>query len=110
MITSEIIEENGGILTLEWNTKVFSGEYTWRQALEKCSKGMFLDKELWRLPTIEELISLIDSEQMDLSEKQLWSRESVVGNYAFARVIGDNKSIVATDKKHFKNVIAVRIN
>ena len=46
---------------LEWQKATAPGTYTWQQAIDYCNNLSLGGKDDWRLPTIKELTTLVDS-------------------------------------------------
>ena len=49
------------------NANLFNGTRTWQQAINYCRNLSIADRKGWRLPTVEELSSLVDSTQTNPS-------------------------------------------
>jgi hypothetical protein len=54
-----IVRDN--VTRLEWQQATAPGTYTWQQALEYCDSLVLGGKDDWRLPTVKELSTLVDS-------------------------------------------------
>ena len=67
------------------------------------------DYSNWRLPTIEEIQSIMASGTIELTDKELWSRCSSSGNYINADAIDENNNITSVQKTEVKFVLACRI-
>ena len=54
-----IVRDN--VTGLEWQQATAPGTYTWQQAIDYCNNLSLGGKDDWRLPTIKELSTLVDS-------------------------------------------------
>ena len=54
-----IVRDN--VTGLEWQQVTAPGTYTWQQAIDYCNNLSLGGKDDWRLPTIKELSTLVDS-------------------------------------------------
>ena len=54
-----IVRDN--VTGLEWQQETAPGTYTWQQAIDYCAGLNLGGKDDWRLPTIKELSTLVDS-------------------------------------------------
>ena len=54
-----VVKDN--VTGLEWQQATASGTYTWQQAIDYCNNLSLGGKDDWRLPTIKELTTLVDS-------------------------------------------------
>ncbi|MCX5904108.1 MAG: DUF1566 domain-containing protein [Proteobacteria bacterium] len=58
-IGNGVVRDN--VTGLEWQQTTAPGTYTWQQALDYCNSLSLGGKDDWRLPTIKELSTLVDS-------------------------------------------------
>ena len=54
-----VVKDN--VTGLEWQQATAPGTYTWQQAIDYCNNLSLGGKDDWRLPTIKELSTLVDS-------------------------------------------------
>ena len=54
-----VVKDN--VTGLEWQKATAPGTYTWQQAIDYCNNLSLGGKDDWRLPTIKELTTLVDS-------------------------------------------------
>jgi hypothetical protein len=54
-----VVQDN--VTALEWQQATAPGPYTWQQAIDYCNNLSLSGKDDWRLPTIKELSTLVDS-------------------------------------------------
>ena len=106
---STIIDENDITIQLEWQSAPMVSQMTWKAALDSCRALTTSDYSNWRLPTIEEIQSIMASGTIELTDKELWSRCSSSGNYINADAIDENNNITSVQKTELKDVLAVRI-
>ena len=86
---------------LEWKCGV-EGEYTFDKAVNKFGKP---DNDGFRLPTIEELKTLVNAhysvfEKLDLNDSIFWSSSAILGNAKFAWFVYFYKGDVSLSLRH----------
>ena len=110
-------------LELEWQQTIPSEYYTWSAATNYCNELTYAGKNDWRLPTLFELLSLIDAGKRTGSvvnstyfpdssfNNTFWSSSDSVNNKDYAKTvdlsIGDTEG---DDKTSHNTVVCVRGN
>ena len=105
---STITDENDVVMQLEWQSAPMVSQMAWKASIDSCRALTTSDHTNWRLPTIEEMQSIIASGVIELTDKELWSRCSSSSNYSNADVIDENNNITSVQKTELKYVLAVR--
>jgi len=59
VISNGVVKDN--VTGLEWQQATAPGTYTWQQAIDYCNNLSLGGKDDWRLPTMKELSTLVDS-------------------------------------------------
>ena len=102
-----VFDKETGLL---WEQSPDTGTFTWFNALEHCYPRNIGDRAGWRLPTIEELASLVDTSSANpalpaghpftgVTTGTYWSATSNAGTNSFKWVVSfDNGGLSAIDK------------
>ena len=113
-IVNEIVEDT--VNNLIWTKDENSVLSSWESALDHCQNLEYGGYDDWRLPSINELASLIDYSQKDpaslfpgISSTYFWSStsSSYIPN-AWTVILSTGKIIYSTDKTNTARVICVR--
>jgi hypothetical protein len=97
------------VTNLMWQRDCLPGEYTWYDAMELTSNlGGYSD---WRLPTIKELLSLVDYEKFNpyidtdvfptTPSSSFWSSSPYAGNSDYAWLVGFDDGYDYYDVKYY---------
>ncbi len=57
-----VLDKETGLVWAQ-DANLYNGNITWQQAIDYCRNLSIADRKGWRLPTVEELASLVDSTQ-----------------------------------------------
>ncbi len=102
------------------NANLYNGTRAWQQAINYCRNLSIADRKGWRLPTVEELASLVDSSQTNPSlpdghtftnvqPNYYWSSTTYEGNSTYAwGVYMDNGFVLTSNKTYHYYVWPVR--
>lgn len=99
---------NGMTVNVSWQSATLGSAMNWQDALD-ASRALNTDGfDNWRLPTIQELQTILNNAEIDMTGKEVWSRESS-DNYLQAKSIVDAGTITDVAKTEVKYVLAVRM-
>ena len=91
---------------LQWQTEQYQDELTWNEALEYAKNLREGGFDNWRVPTIKELISLVDysksnlaTDLPDMEEANYWSSTSSAHNSNGAWIVGFSNGYVYANSK-----------